>query len=366
MHLILKVMLMEVRTLLRLGKSSLVVVLPKDWLKELDLKAGDKVVVTQEEDGTLKILPSNIETKKNGRKINITINVDNCSEPNLIERILVGNYLVGNDFINIVSTKSILSPDYLKTIRKIVNKLRGVEIVEHTTNKIVLQCVADPIKFTISNILNRMLSLIISALDYIKRGLREDNRDYIKEVFYIEEEIDRLYWLAIRQILTVQKNRALTKLVGIESPLHLVGNRTIVKTLEMASDYLEDVAKDTLDVLNLVSYNEYSEIFDEIVGLIDKLEDVASDVIRSYSGLDLKTANDVLNQINGLEKYGRELIEKIMSSTTNVKIGVLLVRIVTRLIDMTRSLSIVCEIVINRALEFPSDKISCVKIQQID
>jgi len=356
---------MEIRTLLRLGKSSLVVVLPKTWLKELNLRAGDKVVVSQEEDGTLRIAPSNIESRCLERRRNVFVNVDSCGEVDLLERILVANYLVGNDYVTIVSKRNILDPEYLKVVRKIVNKLRGVEIIERTPNKISLQCVADPVKFTIQNILGRMLSLIISTLDYIKRGLEEMNNDYLKEVLYIEEEIDRLYWLAVRQILTIQRNRALAKIVGVDSPLHLIGNRTIVKMLESTSDYLEEISRDALTIDH--SKLESSKgIISKIAKFIDKLEDVASDVIRSYNGLDIKTANDVLNQINSMELEGRSIIEDIITNVSDIKTGVLLVRIVTRLIDMIKSLSVICEIVINRAMENPDEKMPCIKVQQVE
>ncbi len=355
---------MEIRTLLRLGKSSLVVVLPKDWLRELNLKAGDKVIVAQEEDGSLKISPSNADLKYSHSKTAIIINADGCNHDNLLERILVANYLVGNDIIRVTSKKQILTPSHMKTIRKIVSKLRGVEIVEQTPSHLLLQCVADPVKFTSQSILNRMLSLIISSLDYTKRGLLDANEEYIKEVQYIEEEIDRLYWLAIRQILAVQRNRSLAKEVGIESPLHLIGNRTIVKMLELASDFLEDISKDSLE---LIKWREKlkKEIIQEISGLIDKLEDFSSDIIRAYSGLDLKTANIVLNQLEDFEKEGRTLIEKIVSEVKDTKLAVLLVRVVTRLIDMTRSLSIIGEIIINRVLEHPREKIPCISWTQI-
>ena len=351
--------------MLRLGKSSLVVVLPKDWLKELNLKAGDKVTVIQEEDGTLKVAPSSIGSTLGEKKTNTIINIDNCNDENLIERVLVGNYLVGNDYVIITSKKNILDPDYLKSIRKMINKLRGVEIVERTPNKLVLQCVADPVKFTIQNILSRMLSLIVSTLDYIKRGLLEHNKDYLKEVLYIEEEVDRLYWLSVRQILTIQKNRALAKIVGVTSPLHLVGNRTIVKMLEVTSDYLEEVSRDALE-LEEEKVENAKDIIADISKFIDDLEDTTSDIIRAYNGLDIKIANDVLNYISELEGKGRLIIEKIISNISDVKTGVLLVRILTRLIDMIKSLSIICEIIINRALEEPSNKIPCISVKEFE
>jgi len=101
---------MAVRTLLKLGKSSLVVVLPKDWLKEVGLKSGDKVLIRQEDDGSIKIIPANISTLQTTTRSRIVINIDKCSEEDLIQRLLVANYLVGNDNIVLMTKKEPISP----------------------------------------------------------------------------------------------------------------------------------------------------------------------------------------------------------------------------------------------------------------
>lgn len=341
---------MAVRTLLKLGKSSLVVVLPKDWLKEVGLKSGDKVLIRQEDDGSIRIIPANISLANTSRKARIVINVEKCNDKTLIQRILVANYLVGNDNIALATKRENLSPDLIRNIREVISKLRGFEIIEQRPNQIILQCMMDATKFSMENLVGRMLALILSMTDYIKKTFKDSNKDYLKEILFLENELDRIYWFGVRQLLLVQKNRALAKFVGIESALHILGNRTILKVLELAGDYLEEIAKD-LSQLDWSELDNCEEFREEFMSLLDKIEDMIGDTLRAFNGLDVFLANDILNTINAIKERILGLNERILERVKNVKSGSILIKVLTRLLDMAKSVGVVCEIVINRSME---------------
>ncbi|MHA1615979.1 MAG: AbrB/MazE/SpoVT family DNA-binding domain-containing protein [Candidatus Njordarchaeales archaeon] len=344
---------MSMRTLLKLGKSSLVVVLPKDWLNEMGLKNGDKVLVKQEDDGSLKIIPANISISGSSNSTRLVVNVDKCKDIGLVTRLLIANYLIGNDSIIIHARRGGIPPNVLKEVRDIISKLRGFEIIEQKPNRLLLQCVTDATSFSIDNLIGRMLSLLLSMIDYLRRGLSEQKRDYFQEAIFIEEEIDRIYWFGVRQLIMVQKNRALAKLVGLESTLHIVGNRAILKSLELAGDYVEEMARD-LSKLDLEKLSHLSGIIGKICDLINVIEDIISDAVRTYNGLDIFLANAVLEKIREITETAHSLSEEIMNRCRDVKTGVILVKLLTRLSDMAKSIGTVCEIILNRAMENPS------------
>ena len=343
---------MAVRTLLKLGKSSLVVVLPKDWLKEVGLKSGDKVLIRQEDDGSIKIIPANISTLQTTTRSRIVINIDKCSEEDLIQRLLVANYLVGNDNVVLMTKKEPISPELLKNVREVISKLRGFEIIEQRPNFIVLQCMMDATKFSMENLVGRILALILSMADYVRKAFEEGNKEYLKEIIFLENELDRIYWFGVRQLLMVQKNRALAKFVGIESALHILGNRTILKVLELAGDYLEEIARD-LEKIDWSILDEYVEFRNSFADLINGIEDIIGDTLRAYNGLDIFLANSILRRISELETKVRELTDKVMERIEDVKTGSFIIKSLTRFLDMAKSIGVVCEIVINRAMEDP-------------
>ncbi len=343
---------MAVRTLLKLGKSSLVVVLPKEWLKEVGLRSGDKVVIKQEDDGSIKIIPANLSSFETPIKSRLVINVEKCSDSDLVQRLLVANYLVGNDNIALATKNEPISPDLLRNIREVISKLRGFEIIEQHPYMITLQCMMDATKFSMENLVGRILALLLSMSDYVKKSFDEGNNEYLKRIGFLEDELDRLYWFGVRQLLMVQKNRALAKFVGIESALHILGNRTILKVLELAGDYLVDVSED----LNKISWEELNknvELRQSFSDILNMIEDVISDTLKAYNGLDAFLANNILKKIDSLGRKIRDLTDKVADETKDVKTGAFLIKTLTRLLDMAKSIGVVCEIVINRVMEDP-------------
>jgi len=344
--------LMAVRTLLKLGKSSLVVVLPKDWLREVGLRSGDKVLVKQEEDGSLKIIPANMSLSDETLRARVVVNLDKCGDEKLVQRLLVANYLIGNDTVTIISKKSVIPPHTLKSVREVISKLRGFEIIEQRPDLIVLQCMTDATKFSMENLVGRLLALILSMVDYVKKAFDEGKMEYLKEIPFLEDELDRIYWFGVRQLLMVQRNRALAKFVGIESALHIVGNRTILKVLELAGDYLEEIAKDLLRAQ--WEQLEKCEAFRKAISnLVDQIEDIIGDTLRAFNGLDIFLANEILERVAQLEKQIHENAEKILLGLSDVKTGGIIMKVFTRLVDMAKSLGVVCEVVINRSMEEP-------------
>lgn len=351
---------MAIRTLLKLGKSSLVVVLPKDWLKEVGLHNGDKVLIKQEDDGSIRIIPAKVSVEESIARSRLVINIEKCSDENLIQRLLVANYLVGNDNITLATKREPISPTVLKNIREIISKLRGFEIIEQRPNIVVLQCMMDATKFSMENLVGRILALILSMADYIRKAFMEGKKEYLKEIMFLENELDRIYWFGVRQLLMVQKNRALAKFVGIESALHILGNRTILKVLELAGDYLEEIAKD-LDRLDWAELEKCVEFRNGFAILINQIEDLIGDALRAYNGLDVFLANEILKRISELEDRVKELTDKVIKSIDDVKTGVFIIKSLTRFLDMARNIGVVCEIVINRAMEDPKKTLkSCV------
>src|SRR5947208_16852063 len=62
----------------------------------------------------------------------------------------------------------------------------------------------------------------------------------------MEEEADRIYWMIIRKLLLAVLDRRVAKEVGIDGPMHVVGNRVIAKSLEQMGDLASHIAQEAL------------------------------------------------------------------------------------------------------------------------
>jgi len=100
------------------GRSTLSVSLPKDWTNLANVKPGDTVYIEQGKDGTLRILSESLVEEERKPEEN-NINSDQVTEPNLLERLIVGSYMQGVDMIRIFSSARINS-EQIEEIRNML------------------------------------------------------------------------------------------------------------------------------------------------------------------------------------------------------------------------------------------------------
>src|SRR5256885_9272575 len=151
-------LMMEARKVQKVGYSTLIVSLPKDWVEQVGLKQGDIVTFRRESDGGITVYPGLTRERENFRYV---IDADICDAPNLLTRIITANYLTGHDTIQIVAKKE-LSQRHLEEVRGVSRRLTGLGIVEQSLKSVTLQSFVDPTKFPIYGLMRRVQSIFCS------------------------------------------------------------------------------------------------------------------------------------------------------------------------------------------------------------
>lgn len=353
---------LEVRKVQQVGYSTLVVSLPREWVKEVGLKQGDVVSLMRDADGTLRLLPGVSKETKNPLKV--VVEADKIVEEGLLTRLITGMYIIGHDTIQIVSRKG-LNRFHLDEIRKTVQRLTGISIVEQTLTYTTLQNFVDPTKFPVNGLLRRLYIITSSMLNAASRSLREKRKDLANEVLHMENEVDRIYWLVVRQLLLAIRDRTIGKKLGIEHPLHIVGSRTVAKFVEEIGDCIEEIASETIRMVE-GDYSQYEEIMGSTFDLFSVVEDVYSKAVKSFFQLDLKLANEAAQKVEEASILVNNLTERIFTTiqrcseepsrcAPNLNYYLSLRTIIWTLGQIADYCSTICEITINRYLEEPSD-----------
>jgi len=91
----------SVRKVLKLGRSTLAVTLPKQWVDALNLREGDYLLVDSIDTSALKLVTRRHEFEAGPRVC--AINADLCEAPSMLTRMVIGAYLVGHKMIWIQS-----------------------------------------------------------------------------------------------------------------------------------------------------------------------------------------------------------------------------------------------------------------------
>ncbi len=200
---------MQGRRIQRVGPSTLAVSLPVNWTREAGLKKGDIIFFIPENDGSLRLRASALAEREKKEK-EFVINSDQCDQTGLLERIIVGNYILGHDIIKVVSSKRI-SNTHIEEIRRISRRLIGLGIIEETPTQIILQCSIDPAKFPIYMVVRRLYAIASTMHKEAIQGLYEMKIELAEEAIRREEDADMMYWLAARLLYSSQSNKEIVE-----------------------------------------------------------------------------------------------------------------------------------------------------------
>jgi phosphate uptake regulator len=350
---------MEARKVQRVGYSTLTVSLPRDWVEDVKLKAGDIVSIKREDDGSLKLIPGT-EHKREEIK-NCVVNADLCNSNNLLTRVITGNYILGHDTIQIVA-KDELKRHHLEEIRTTTQRLTGLSIVEQTLKQITLQSFVDPTRFPIYGLMRRLHIIISSMLEASIKALVERRPELAVEVAHMEEESDRIYWLIVRQLLLAIRDRSVGAKIGIESPLHIPGNRVVAKTLEEMADSAENISK---EVLALKDHDVVSEtILNDIAKFCSQVIKISEHSVKGLLTTEINLANQAVEMVETAENDERKLTQKVLTYVKDATAAASLRIIVWNLGQVAKFCRMIGEVTINRVLERPSEICEYMPLQE--
>jgi phosphate uptake regulator len=341
---------MEARKVQRVGYSTLTVSLPSVWVGDVKLKAGDIVSIKREDDGSLKLIPGT-ERKREEVK-NVVVNADMCNSPNLLTRIITGNYILGHDTIQVLA-KDELRKVHLEEIRATTKRLTGFSIVEQTLKQITLQSFIDATRFPIYGLMRRLHVIISSMLDASIRALVERRAEPAAEVPHMEEESDRIYWLIVRQLLLALRDRSTASKMGIESSLHIVGNRVVAKTLEEMGDSAENIAN---EVLALKDREVASEtMLNDIAKFSTQVGKISEQSFKAFLTGHIKLANEAVEMVETAENDEQRLTQKVLTHVKDTTVAASLRIIIRNLSQIAKYCRTIGEVTINRIMENPSE-----------
>jgi len=229
----------ELRKVQKVGYSTLSVSIPSEYARDLGLKAGDSLLFREDADGTLRLIPAG----KARQESKATIRGDQVGSGEVLSKLILGSYALGYDTIEIAG-RSRMSQSAVDRAVETIKRLRGLEVVESDEKRIVAQSFIDPTKFPVDSLIKRLQILVSRSLDNVVEALDLKQTGSLNEVRRVQEEIDELYWLIVRQLLTALNRRELASEIGIESPLHAAGDRVSAKTLDEIGGIILDMAEE--------------------------------------------------------------------------------------------------------------------------
>ncbi len=300
---------MESRKLQKVGYSTLSVSLPSNWVKEMNLKRGDTVFLVPEKDGSLKLFPSKLLKRTEGIEEYIC-NADLCDDPKMLERVIVGSYILGRDLFSVISPERIHS-EHIEEIRGVMRKLIGLGIIEETPDRITLQCSVDPRKFHLDMLLRRLSIISLTIVKEAVQALVDSDTSLAKDAIKREDEADMMCLLAMRLLISAQRRREVAEEIGLQEPLHILYFGLMLRYLELIADYAEEIARRVIELLHKYKDRLPKWVVEKISNLNDLAHDLVLKSVDCFFIGDIKIANSLLEMLRFIELERDRLIQEL-------------------------------------------------------
>ncbi len=226
---------METRKLQQTGGrtgSSYLVVLPKDWVLRQNLEKGDTVIVSEKEDGCLIIDPRMRESDES-RKTEIRI------QSNLRWGI-TSKYLLGFDEIRVVSDEPITN-EQREELKRIIKRFVALEVTDEEDQMLLIQCLVDPSTIPVQKAMKRTNLIATRMLRDALQAYLEGDGKLAKDVANQDEEVDRLFFLIVRELRSAIQYPSMADKMGI-APVEALDYRLVIQYIERIADLAVDIA----------------------------------------------------------------------------------------------------------------------------
>ena len=294
---------MEQRKVMSLGRSSLVISLPKDWVKSTKLKQGDVVSVEVQRDRSLIVFPR-FEGKRQERKI--TLYIDPKESQASIVRSIIACYLNGYSSIRLASRK-IFSTVQQKAIRRIAGVLY-MRIMESDAKNVQIVDLIDESKASIVSGVHRMHVIASSMCRDACSSLRDQNAALAKAVYSLDDDVDRFCFVLLRLLRSAAIDPALANQLDLD-PIDCLDYQTIVYRIEHVADQAANIAKHIV-----MLSGEQQKISDSLVNLMfvscSEAIDSYDKAVKSFFSKDVTSCNEVIEQQKRIEKLDQEIASK--------------------------------------------------------
>jgi len=290
--------------------------LPIKWVRDIGLAAGDTLTLTPMPNKTLLVSSSATSNEHSALKATIDYIHSDSAENNL--RILISHYLVGYDVIKLTTKKGFSAYDRKFIKDSVRQKLIGLELVEESRNELVFQCLLNYNDLPLGRVIKNMYGLVLSMLEDSMTALKNHNVEIAEDVIQRDDDVDRFYLLAVRQLKASIEDIELAEKIGIRHSKECLGYRLIIKCIERVGDHAVRIARNVLKMNSGVNGD------DSIFKMAELSLKVFESSIDSMTEEDLQAINKIVVEAKKVSQLGVSLEPQNCEGSDNVELSMIL------------------------------------------
>jgi len=332
----------EVRKVQFTGRSTYVLSLPKKWIEEMRVKAGDQVTLVREADNSLSIVPISAGPADSLSEATAIIMPGDGS--NTLKRKVVSMYLAGYNVIHLKLKAGRINPALRDAVREVARRnLVGTEMIADASDIITLQVLLSLPELSVNTAIRRMYLIASSMHKDSMTALLELNHELAKEVIKSDDEVDRFSLYVLRNLVMATQNGRVLREMGLKNPSDCLSYRVAVKSIERVADHAcgiaemaaklkEKLPKETTQKVEKMSYLALTVLGDSVESLLRRdyqladrtvdavegihaLEEEAAAAIEKDRVKDPASVKLVLEDIRRTAEYASDIAEAALNET---------------------------------------------------
>ena len=228
---------MPARKAIEMGEGTILVSLPKDWVRKHGVRKGDTMSVEELPGGKLLIKPFE-GVEEAPKQITIQYPGEDLSQ---VTNDVTGAYLLGYDVIK-VAGGGVISREDRASIKATIGRMVGLEIMDEDSKRMTMQFLLEPTAIIPEKIVLRMSGLLDGMLKDMAEGLAGGDKKLLGLVGERDDEVDRLYFLLVRVTRAAIVRPEVAERYGL-SPVDLLDYRVLASFLESIGDAITDLSR---------------------------------------------------------------------------------------------------------------------------
>lgn len=302
------------RRIQKTGGSTFIVSLPKTWVVGRGLRAGDVLYFTPRSDGSLTVIPEEGQRAEEARR---TVPVSNDMPAEHLFRLLVSEYIAGAPLLEVRAAGGRMSARTREVVRSFAQRMIGPEILEETSEAVVLQDVVGANPLPIPSVIRRMHQMVRAMQSDAMAAFRAQDESIAKDVIERDWEVDRLHWFVQKQVTTALRDARTLSSLGLTLPE--------CATYLLASRVLERIADHAVRIGETVAMLGREKPPEAIVGELDAMAESAARVLaEALDSLETKSverANAVVDDAKRVERERQKILRELATKRGRLAVG---------------------------------------------
>lgn len=298
----------EVRKIQYTGRSTYILSLPKKWISEMSLKAGDSVTVIREANHSLSIFPTSLRATASTHEAHSLVATEDGE--NTLKRKVVSMYLMGYNVINLKSKSGRINPVQREAIREVVRRnLVGTEIIGESSDLMTIQVLSSLPELSVKTAVRRMFLIGTSMHNDAMTALSEINNDLAMAVIRSDDEVDRFSLYILRNLVIASQNERILKEIGLKSPADCISYHVAVKSIERIADHATGIAMKSAKIQEKL----HDKVFDKVREMSQMSLAILNDSVEAFLRKDYYLADSIVDRSASVRSLEEEIISVIDS-----------------------------------------------------